>query len=448
MAVEIFLNDQLGIREYTQFEDQVGRMRATLKSTGYSRGLSYVIEAINNFATYCKFIALIEEGHCVHPCPPYLFHDMNYRAQLTGELSTDFIYCGDNQDLGIQTSQAAISGRQNTKIGALQRIGGMPLILRTSGSSGKKYKYILHDYRKFRAKFMRRERHFDKVLAFFPFDSVAGVEVLTEVLAHRRTLVTTDEKMTPARVTQLIQSHKIDYFQTTPTFLNLLLIGHLFDRQKLVHLRKIFYGSEPSVRSHLVAIQEALPGIELMHVYGMTEIGILSTKTCPSDPSLFLLDDEFNPGRIVAGLLEVTSPTLMIDYLNIERQPMEDDWFPTNDSVEQFGHYLRVLGRNDDILNVAGRKFYPSELENLLQGMPNVAEITIGKEQNSLIGEAIVAQVMLCQPEEESAFRVRFRSFCEDKVPYFMHPHRLMIVTDNNVSSRFKKIRTQMAESP
>jgi acyl-CoA synthetase (AMP-forming)/AMP-acid ligase II len=215
--------------------------------------------------------------------------------------------------------------------------------------------------------------------------------------------------------------------------------------RQLTHLptlRKIAYGSEPSSKQTLERIRTGLPAVELVHTYGMSEIGILRTRTSPEDASVFALDEEINPGRLRDDLLEVRSMTEMLGYLDRPVPRTEDGWFRTGDLARAEGRYLRVLGRNDETLNVAGHKFLPSELEELILGIGEIADVSVGRERNDLIGEAVVAEIMLGDSESDSDFRVRFKRFCEERIPRHMHPQRLVLSRRSPLGTRLKKTRS------
>jgi acyl-CoA synthetase (AMP-forming)/AMP-acid ligase II len=56
----------------------------------------------------------------------------------------------------------------------------------------------------------------------------------------------------------------------------------------------------------------------------------------------------------------------MVGYLNVPNPFDEADWLNTGDMVVQDGEWLRVLGRASDMINIAGQKVFPAELEDVL----------------------------------------------------------------------------------
>jgi acyl-coenzyme A synthetase/AMP-(fatty) acid ligase len=313
-------------------------------------------------------------------------------------------------------------------------------LVRTSGSSGKKFKFILHDPLLFIKKYQRIGNHFQKTFAFSPAESIAGIETLLETVGHGNELVCAGDRVSPRTVSDLVQKYQIDYFQTTPTFLNLWMMSGELRPEKLGSLKKIAFGSEPPQRVVLNFLREKLPGIQLVHTYGMSEIGIQKTLTCVEDPTLLLLDEHFNPGRLNEGMIEVQSLTPMISYLNHPTE--ESPWFKTLDQAVEEKNFWRVKGRNSDMINLAGRKFFPIELEEILMDLPGILDVSVAREENEIIGNIIVATITISPDENEADFRKSLKSFCHERVPFYMHPQKVFLKKEIPMNPRFKKIRT------
>ena len=398
---------------------------------------AFVLEAENTESTFVKFLALLVKRCPVVLCPSYQFNDNSYRKFLCDETQTDFIFCSTDQSLD-QVEYSAQT-RFHPQIQRHLADKKSLFIVRTSGTSKKKYKFILHDTQLFLNKYKRIGKHFEKTLAFSPAESIAGIETLLEVITTGTTLVAAGDRLNPSVVKNLINEQRIDYFQTTPTFLKLMLLSGSFKSQSLASLRKIAYGSEPSTKDVVVALQQELPDVEMKHTYGMSEIGIQFTYTPQFDPTLFALDQQINPGRINYGCLEVKSLTKMLCYLNYEWN--NDPWFETGDCVIAANGFMKIVGRTGELLNVAGRKFFPSELEELIGRMRQVQEVIVTHEENPLIGQAIVAKIFISTDTDELSFRELFKKYCEQSIPFFMHPHKVIVSNSIPEYKRFKKSR-------
>lgn len=438
---DVFLITDFSQFSYADLYSKVSSLATFLKNTSVKN--IFVLESENNYDCYAKVLALIESRHPFLILPAYLFNNLKYRESLSAELQSSLIFCPANSDMTATADQ----NQQNSLHDLIQNAVDSeksPFLVRTSGSSGNPHKFILHDAGLFFKKYQKVGLHFQSTFAFSPAESIAGIETLLESVAHGKTLIATQSAYSPAKISKLLGEHRVDYFQTTPSFLNLMLFAGELSSDKLPNLKKIAYGSEPSYASTTQALKKALPSVQLIHTYGMSEIGILKTVTDQDQADSFKFDTSFNQGRVLDGYLEVTSLTQMLGYLNY-KNAAATDWFRTGDLAEMDNstQLVKVLGREGDFINVAGQKFFPIELETLVLEMPEVQDALVAKEKHPLVGEAIVMKVNLDKNITREEFQEKFKLFCENKLPRFMHPHRVLFVDEPLSNDRFKKVRVQ-----
>lgn len=433
-----FIYENGQVITYQQLYQNLQALKTKLQKQ-FSERHAFLVEAENTYSVYLKNLALLELGHLVFPSPSYQFHDEDFRKFVHDETNISFVLWPkdllvDQLPKATQTTDSSFFKRSNIPSTGL-------FIVRTSGSSGKKFKLVLHDYQKFLKKYEKIGPHFKKTFAFSPAESIAGMETILEALSHEAELIVAGDRLSPAQVAELLSQHQVDYFQTTPTFLNLLVASRQTVGKDLSALTKIAYGSEPAQLTVLKALKKALPQVEFMHTYGMSEIGIQKTFTNQEDPSVFRLDTAVNPSRMVDGMVQIQSLTPLICYLNEPETPLDGEWFKTFDIANIEGDFWRVVGRTGDLINLAGRKFFPSEVESLILEMPEVLDATVIKESNDFIGNILIAKIIISPDLDEAAFLKAFKQFCEKRIPFYMHPHRTILSKEPNVSTRFKKIR-------
>ena len=68
---------------------------------------------------------------------------------------------------------------------------------------------------------------------------------------------------------------------------------------------------------------------------------------------------------------------------------------------DEYG-YISVLGRADDVMNVAGHRISTAEVESAIVGHPSVAEAAVIGKPDTIKGEAIKAFVILRTGHEQS----------------------------------------------
>jgi acyl-CoA synthetase (AMP-forming)/AMP-acid ligase II len=191
----------------------------------------------------------------------------------------------------------------------------------------------------------------------------------------------------------------------------------------------------------LERIREILPHVELSQTYGMSELGILRSKSRSSDSLWVKVGGDGYETKVQDDVLWVRARSSMLGYLNAPSPFDAEGWFNTGDVVEVDGEYIRILGRQSEIINVGGAKVYPAEVESVLLQMPNVRDAVVVGERNAITGQIVVAQVNLFAPEDISVLRRRMRDFCRDRLESHKIPAKVVIATQDQYSDRYKKMR-------
>jgi acyl-CoA synthetase (AMP-forming)/AMP-acid ligase II len=276
---------------------------------------------------------------------------------------------------------------------------------------------------------------------FLLFDHIGGINTLFYTLSNGGTVVTTSTR-NPERVCRLIEKYRVELLPTTPTFLNLLLISEAHKNNDMSSLKLITYGTEVMPESILKRLHKAFPNARLLQTYGLSELGIMRSKSRDSDSLWVKVGGEGYDTKVVDGILWIKADSAMLGYLNAPSPFTEDGWFVTGDAVEVDGEYIRILGRKSEMINVGGEKVYPAEVESVLQMMPGLEEVAVTGENNPITGQIVRAQVKLSTGETVTEFRKRMREFCREKLPNFKVPQKVDIGSVDMHGERFKKMRS------
>ena len=93
--------------------------------------------------------------------------------------------------------------------------------------------------------------------------------------------------------------------------------------------------------------------------------------------------------------------------------------------------YYWLLGRIDDVMNVAGHRLSTYEIESALVDNPKVAEAAVVSRPDDVVGEAIVAFVTLKSGfEGDDAVATELRAHVSDKIGKIARPHGLIFTGD------------------
>jgi acetyl-CoA synthetase len=93
--------------------------------------------------------------------------------------------------------------------------------------------------------------------------------------------------------------------------------------------------------------------------------------------------------------------------------------------------YFWLLGRIDDVMNVAGHRLSTYEIESALVDDPKVAEAAVVSRPDDVVGEAIVAFVTLKSGHEgDDAVAAELRDHVAHKIGKIARPHGIIFTTD------------------
>jgi long-chain acyl-CoA synthetase len=146
------------------------------------------------------------------------------------------------------------------------------------------------------------------------------------------------------------------------------------------------------------------------------------------------------------GEVAVRGPGLLDAYASPwmpRKEILRDGWFITGDigRFDQDG-YLFLSGRKTAVINVAGRKVFPEEIEAVLNRHPAVRESRAYGRLHSHLGEIIEAELVLIKPETNLD---TVRDYCRSHLASFKIPSSLHVVNSLPRTAVTGKIRRMAA---
>jgi len=398
-----------------------------------------VVAIKGDFTPYsiALMLALIKKSCIIVP----LTNTANKNEEkLLSIAQVNYIYQVDEED-NITSKTVSQSSDDNDYYKVIRERGHAGLILFTSGTSGEP-KATVHDFFAVLQKFKTKRKNL-RALNFLLFDHLGGLNTMFHILSNSGVVISTKNR-SPDNVCKLIDKHRIELLPTSPTFLNLLLLSRSYLDHNMGSLKIISYGTEPMPESTLKRLKEVFPDVKLLQTYGTNEFGAMRSKSEKNDSLWVKIGGEGYQTRIVDGILQIKAESMMLGYLNAPSPFTEDGWFITGDKVLQKGEYIKILGRESEMINVGGEKLYPAEVESVIQEMDNVAEVTVFGKPNPITGNIVCAKVRLKNDEEKKEFSRRLKRYCSDRLVKFKVPVKVEIVDEKQYGDRFKKIRAHL----
>ncbi len=216
------------------------------------------------------------------------------------------------------------------------------------------------------------------------------------------------------------------------------------------------------------AVKAAFDGLVgrevLVEGYGLTETSPLThanpiTRAKPGSIGVPLCDTDarivdLETGRDVAagapGELLIRGPQVMKGYWQrpeATSQAISDGWFRTGDVATMDGDgYFAIVDRKKDVINTAGFKVWPREVEETLYCHPAVKLAAVVGVPDSYRGEAVKAYVVL---KDEHRGRLSERDvieFCRERLTAYKAPRIVDFRDELPVSGAGKMLRRLLRE--
>ena len=418
---------------YEQIISTTSDYAAQLRESGVHAGEAVVVPGEYSPEVFCLILAIWRAGSVAIPLTTASVIDLETVLEITGAG-----WMANASPDGVAISH--MEGRGAPPI--LQKFaatGNPGLILFSSGSTGEP-KAILHDMEVVSRKF-RPAGSPMVAIAFLMLDHFGGINTVLGMLSRTGTVVTVADRSV-ATVCRAVQDYRVEVLPTTPTFLTLLARSGAMHEFDLSSLRRITYGTEVMPQGTLDRVRNAFPGVRLQQTYGLSELGVMSSKS-REDGSLWVaIGGEGFETKVVDGILWIRSDYSMVGYLNAPNPFDNERWLNTGDMVEVDGEWLRILGRDSDLINVAGQKVFPAEVEQAILEVDNVRDVAVYGEPHALLGQIVVARVATLEPEPVLAVKQRIRTECGRTLAAYKLPTKVILATDSELySHRHKKNR-------
>jgi acyl-CoA synthetase (AMP-forming)/AMP-acid ligase II len=430
-------------REHTFGEllDRTDSWRRRLAAAGVTRGTVVAVHGDYSLDACALILALFVDGAVAVPFIPASVTEMPALMAVAG--AERLVTLNSGREADITSIDGATDNDLVTEFRSRERPG---LVVFTSGSTGVP-KGVLHDGELLLRKFVEPRPGWRTVL-FLSMDHLGGLNTLFASLAYGGVAVCLANR-NPETVARAIAESGATLLPTTPTFLNLLSASGVWRHYDLSSIRLITYGTEAMPDATLARVRAMFPDAEIKQTYGLSELGVLRSKSEDSGSTWVRVGGPGFEVKIVDDVLWIRSESNMVGYLNAPSPFDDDGWMNTGDEVEVRGDYIRILGRRSDMINVGGQKVSPLDVESVLLQAPNVADAAVRGLPHQLMGQVVHATVSLVEQEDEEEAVIRLRRHCVERLPRFKVPVRFDIVEpEAQRGARFKKVRRQAPVSP
>lgn len=441
-AQPIAVNES-GTVTYAQFVAKVAHWAEAIEHWGVNGGERVGLVSHYHIDVVALLQALVERGCIVIPLSEddrSLFED-----RLATVCATKLITVpaqGDIAPATVSCRDLGWAAELHPLLEPLVDVGRPGFVIFTSGSTGKG-KAVLLDYQAMTEKYRAGPSRSMRTLLFLKLDHIGGLNTLFAVMFNGGTIVTSPSRQARDICESIARFH-VELLPTTPSFLTMMLMSSVHRQHDMASLKVISYGTEVMPNSTLASLHQEFPDVVLKQTYGLSELGILPTKSKDSSSKWMKIGGEGFEIKVKDNTLWIKSKQAMLGYLNAPSPFDEDGWYNTGDKVEVDGDYFHILGRESDIINVGGEKVFPIEIESFLLTLDNVKDVIVMGKKSPVLGQMIWAEFLLENEEDSASFKKRVVEQCQRHLTPFKTPGLITIASqDSLVGSRFKKIRKE-----
>ncbi len=270
----------------------------------------------------------------------------------------------------------------------------------------------------------------------------------------------------PDTAVGLAATHRVTMIEGVPTMYMYMLNCPSLPAADLSSLRVCMVGGQTMPIPKMADVEDRF-GCPLKEIWGMTEISGLGTTHpfhAPSRLGSIGIPIPFVECRIANvddagytlpdgedGELMIRGPIVMQGYFGDEsatRETIEPDgWMHTGDIAYRDAEgYYYVVDRKKDMINTAGFKVWPAEIEHVVAAHSSVAMVAVGGVADELKGEIAKAYVVLksgTSPDPELIL-----DLCRKQLAAYKVPRAIQFVADLPKTSSGKIMRRELKKLP
>ncbi|NMC67716.1 MAG: AMP-binding protein [Spirochaetales bacterium] len=296
------------------------------------------------------------------------------------------------------------------------------LTLFTSGTTGLPKK-VTHSYRSITRNVKTSEIHKNDIWGYaYNPTHMAGIQVFLQAIINGNMLVRLFN-IIPSLLFSSIEKYSVTNISATPSFYKTFLMSNM----TFPSVKVITSGGERFNESLSLQLKKIFPNARFKNIYALTEAGPLFTST----GDIFTVEN--------TEMIKIEDNRLYLHHSLLGNFNFDDEWYDTGDIVEIVGNnplQIRFLTREKELINVGGYKVNPHEVEQVLLQLDEVNDAVVYSKTNSVIGNIIVADVILSKPITE----VQIRKFLSSKIQEYKIP-RIIRFVDKIELSRTGKIK-------
>ena len=353
---------------------------------------------------------------------------------------------GEGESHGVRTLAELVANAPNEPFRAHDMQPEDPaVILYTSGTTGRQKGATLSHgnlvSNAFAAVHVEGITPDDRLLLFLPLFHVFGQNAILNSAVQAAATVVLQRRYDPQNTPELIEQERVTMFFAVPTiYIGLLNAG--LDPRRFDSVR-YYFSAAATMPVEIARRWQAAFGRPIYEGYGLTETspfasynhiwqhrpGSVGTPIENVEIQVLDADDRVvEPGTW--GEICIKGPNVMLGYWNRPEDTalaIRDGWFHSGDiGYMDADGYIYLVDRVKDMINSAGFKIWPREVEEVLFQHPAIRECAVVGLADALKGE--IPAVFLVLREGASLSTEEFDDYCRQHIAAYKIPRRVEFV--------------------
>ena len=304
----------------------------------------------------------------------------------------------------------------------------------------------------------------DILLYIIPYYHIYGFILLCLVLKSFGSIVISKNSLFSNSILNVIREYSCSVFPGVPSSYNIMFENSRFSNNFLPTLTTFICTSGVLPENFSQEILNRFPKCEFYNIYGQTEAGgpiaISNSEMLKKNSSTIgvpvkninvqiLSEDSKICHSGEVGELVVSGKNISKQYFNDNEESNKvfvNNTLHTKDLVTMDDNgYIYYLGRKRNIIKVSGYRFNALEIENVLNQIPQVKDVSVIGVSDDVLGEAVKAFVILAE-NDKSLTEKEILNFCTKKLPIYKIPKYIQFV-DNIPTNNMGKVMYKSLES-
>jgi len=258
--------------------------------------------------------------------------------------------------------------------------------------------------------------------------------------------------------------YKCTGFAGVPSHFQIMLrMARAFKEAEFPQLRYVIQAGGKLANTFIKEFVGLFPDVKFFVMYGQTEATARLSYLPPElvlkklgsigkgipDVKLEVLNKDnkpVKPGEV--GEIVASGKNIMVGYFNddqLTKKTLRNNKLYTGDlaTVDEEG-FIYIVGREKEIIKVAGERVSPKEIEEIIVSIPEVIDCSIIGVEDKMLGEAIKSYIVLNRNARSKISADYIKSYCNERLSPQKVPKHIEFIDRIPVSSTGKKTQVNI----